>query len=219
MPKCNINCLLLSFAGPSLGVVKHVLNNINVVESFPASGRFIKCTITTYLLRFDSFNNSTVEKQCTTVVRVVRDVCVSLQQFSGESSGVDTLADKVLEHHGLHFAINNHINIAEINRRYEHVIKAKKAGRANESAKTDRKERDHQNLANKTKEERESDKTKNRERVRKSRTNKTKEERESEKSISVRSARSYRRTDIHHWHNKVSVLKVEINSMSNHEII
>jgi hypothetical protein len=32
----RVNCLLL--AGPSLGVVKHVLNNINVVESFQRVG-------------------------------------------------------------------------------------------------------------------------------------------------------------------------------------
>jgi hypothetical protein len=37
----RVNCLLLLFAGPSSGVVKHVLDNMNVVESYPVSGRFI----------------------------------------------------------------------------------------------------------------------------------------------------------------------------------
>jgi hypothetical protein len=96
-----VTCLLLLFACPSLGFVKHVLNKIYVVKSFPAGGRFIKCTSTTHLLCFDSDKNSTVENQYTTEVGAVRDVCISLQQFSGELSGVDTLANKVLEHHGL----------------------------------------------------------------------------------------------------------------------
>ncbi len=37
------------------------------------------------------------------MVGVVRDVCVSLQQFSEESSGADTLANKAPEHHGFVF--------------------------------------------------------------------------------------------------------------------
>ncbi len=41
------------------------------------------------------------------MVGVVHDVCISFQQFCGESSGADTLADKVVEHHGLSFATNN----------------------------------------------------------------------------------------------------------------
>jgi hypothetical protein len=52
----RVNCLLLLFASPSSGVVKYILNNINVVESFLASGRFIKCTSTTHLLCFNSLS-------------------------------------------------------------------------------------------------------------------------------------------------------------------
>jgi hypothetical protein len=99
----RVTCLLLLFDNPSLGVVK-ALNNINVAESSPASRKFIKSTSTTHLPCFNSFKSSTVEKQFTTVVKVVSGVSISLQQICGESSGADTLASKVLEHHGLPFA-------------------------------------------------------------------------------------------------------------------
>jgi hypothetical protein len=73
------------------------------------------------------------ENQCITEVRVVCDVCVFLQKFSGKLSGADTLPNKVLEHHGLSFATNNHENIEVLNMRYENVIKAQKAGRTNQT--------------------------------------------------------------------------------------
>jgi hypothetical protein len=74
----GINCLLLSFAGKSCGIIKKVLNDIQVNDTLLFSGRFVKCNSTTHLSTFVTLKSSSVEMQIDNVVKVSRDISEAL---------------------------------------------------------------------------------------------------------------------------------------------
>ena len=120
----GVNCSVLSFAGPTSDVDKYFLNNINVNTDSPRSGKFVMSTRTTHITCFDRFLSNSVVKQCKHVVNVVNDVSDTLQKLRGESSGVDTFANKVLEHQKLPFATADQEQINKLTIRHAHMTKS-----------------------------------------------------------------------------------------------
>jgi hypothetical protein len=110
----GFNCLLLSLslAGKICGIVRKVLNDIQVGDTAPFSRRFIKCGSTTHLATFVTLKSSSVEKQVDNVVKVTTDLSEALQSFREDC--VDnqmSFLDHGLKHPNLPFVTDDGENI------------------------------------------------------------------------------------------------------------
>ncbi len=118
----GINCLLLSFAGKSCGIIKKVLNDIRVNDTTPFSGRFVKCDSTTHLSTFVTLKSSSVKKQVDNAVKVSRDISDALRSFCDDC--VDnqmSFLDRVLKHPDLPFATDDEENIDNLKKEFASI--------------------------------------------------------------------------------------------------